>query len=79
MKWFGHVTRHNSLSKTALQGTVEGGRKRGRQRKLWSDIIKQWTEMDLYSLLNLAQDQEEWRKLCGSVSAGSPTLTARDR
>ena len=79
MKWFGHVTRHNSLSKTILQGTVEGRRKRGRQRKLWSDNIKQWTEMDLYSLLNLAQDREEWRKLCGSVSAGSPTLTARDR
>ena len=59
MKWFGHVTRHNSLSKIILQGTVEGGRMRGRQRKLWSDNIKQWTEMDLYSLLNLAQDREE--------------------
>ena len=28
--WFGHVTRHNSLSKTIMQGTVAGGRKRGR-------------------------------------------------
>ena len=28
--WFGHITRHDSLSKTILQGTVEGGRK-GRQ------------------------------------------------
>ena len=25
--WFGHVNRHNSLPKTVLQGTLEGGRK----------------------------------------------------
>ena len=23
--WYGHVTRHNSLFKTTLQGTLEGG------------------------------------------------------
>ena len=31
--WFGHVTRHDGLSKTILQGTIEGQRKRGRQKK----------------------------------------------
>ena len=25
LAWFGHVTHHNSLSKTILQGTLEGG------------------------------------------------------
>ena len=79
MKWFGHVTRHNSLSKTILQGTVEGGRKRGRQKKSWTDNIKQWTQMDMYSLINLAQDRQAWRNLCSSLNDGSPTLTARDR
>ena len=29
LSWFGNVTRHDSLSKTILQGTVEGGRRRG--------------------------------------------------
>ena len=38
--WFGHVTRHDSLSKTILQGTLEGGRRSGRQRKCWMDNIK---------------------------------------
>ncbi|GFS04386.1 LINE-1 reverse transcriptase-like protein [Elysia marginata] len=33
LAWFGHVTRHDSLSKTILQGTVEGKRRRGRQKK----------------------------------------------
>ena len=40
LTWFGHVTRHNSLPKTILQGTLEGGRKRGRQAKSWLDNIK---------------------------------------
>ena len=32
-KWYGHVTRSSGLAKTILQGTVQGGRRRGRQRK----------------------------------------------
>ena len=30
LAWFGHVTRHDSLSKSTLQGTLEDGRRRGR-------------------------------------------------
>ena len=41
--WFGHVTRHDSLSKTIVQGTLVGGRRRGRQRKCWMDKIKERT------------------------------------
>ena len=32
--WFEHVTSHDSLSKTILQGTLEGRRRRGRQRNM---------------------------------------------
>ena len=31
LAWFGHVTRHDSLLETILQGTLEDGRRRGRQ------------------------------------------------
>ena len=40
-KWYGHVSRSNGLAKTILQGTVRGGRKRGRQKKRWEDNIKE--------------------------------------
>ena len=30
LKWYGHVTRSSVLAKTILQGTVQGGRRRGR-------------------------------------------------
>ena len=33
LAWFGHVTCHSSLSETILQGTLEGGQRRGRKRK----------------------------------------------
>ena len=38
--WNGHVTRSSGLV-TILQGTVQGGRRRGRQRKRWEDNIKE--------------------------------------
>ena len=40
LAWFGHVTRHDSLSKTILQGTLEVGRRCVQQRKCWMDNIK---------------------------------------
>ena len=39
LKWYGHVSRTTGLAKTILQGTVRGGRRRGRQRKRWEDNI----------------------------------------
>ena len=45
--WFRHVTRHNSLSKTILQGTLEGGWPRGWQRICCMDNIKEWTFLPL--------------------------------
>ena len=34
LAWLGLVTRPDGLSKTILQGTLEGGRRHGRQRKM---------------------------------------------
>ena len=41
LKWYGHVTRSSGPAKTIPQGTVQGGRRRGRQRKGWEDKIKE--------------------------------------
>ena len=43
LQWYGHVSRSSGLAKTILQGTVKGGRRRGRQRKRWEDNIREWT------------------------------------
>ncbi|KAK2176730.1 hypothetical protein NP493_643g00001 [Ridgeia piscesae] len=39
LKWYGHITRYSGLAKTILHGTVQGGRRRGRQKKRWDDNI----------------------------------------
>ena len=44
LKWYGHVTRS---VKTILHGPVQGGRRRGRQKKRWEDNIPEWTGMTL--------------------------------
>ena len=49
--WFGHVTRHNSLSKPILQGSLEGEQRHGRQKKCWMVNIKEWTSLPLPELL----------------------------
>ena len=72
LAWFGHISRHNSLDKTVLQGTLEGGRKRGRQVKCWADSLKEWTRLDSPNLTRLAEDRPAWRSLSHDVSIMSP-------
>lgn len=63
LHWYGHTIRSNGLAKTILQGTVRGGRRRGRQRKRWTDNITEWTERSLSNAQDIAHDRERWRDL----------------
>ena len=62
LAWFGHIQRHDSLYKTIRHGTLEGGRRRGRQRKCWMDSIKEWTSLPMPETGLLARGLEE--ELC---------------
>lgn len=77
LAWFGHVTRHDTLTKTVLQGTLEGGRKRGRQTKCWMDNIKEWTRMDSPTLIRKAENRDDWRRLTAKSSLMSPLRSFR--
>ncbi|GFN98838.1 retrovirus-related pol polyprotein line-1 [Plakobranchus ocellatus] len=61
LKWYGHTTRSSGLAKTIMQGTVNGGRRGGRQKKSWDDNIKEWTGFELRNTLRKAEDREEWK------------------
>ena len=43
LRWFGHVIRSNSMSKTILQGSIEGIRRLVRPKMQWQDNIVKWT------------------------------------
>ena len=72
LKWYGHVTRASGLKKTILQGTVQGKRRRGRQRKKWADNITEWTGKDFATTQALAHDRKRWRKLVNRSSLQCP-------
>ncbi|KAI0208989.1 hypothetical protein LSAT2_006333 [Lamellibrachia satsuma] len=63
LKWYGHVSRSSGLAKTILQGTVRGGRRRGRQKKRWEDSIKEWTGMEFADSQRAVENRETWREL----------------
>ena len=60
---FGHIARHDSLCKTINRGTVQGGRRWGRQRVTWSDSMKAWTDMSAPQLLTANVDIASWKRL----------------
>jgi len=49
LAFFGHSIRRNSLTKTIIQGSVEGQRRRGRPKKNW--LAKTWKQYTIAYLL----------------------------
>ena len=63
LKWYGRVSRSLGLAKTILQGTVNGERRQGTQKKKWEDNIKEWTGLEFAKSQGAAENRENWRKV----------------
>ena len=61
LKLFGHVARTAGLAKTVLQGTVQGGRRRGPQKKSWENTISKWTGLKFCDALREAGNKIKYR------------------
>ena len=75
LKWFGHVSRSSGLAKTNLQGIVEGGRRRGRQKKRWENNISEWTGLKFCNAVREAENKIKWRERVAMSVAPQRSLT----
>ena len=67
--WFGHVVRSSGMAKMILQGTVNGCRRAGRQRRRWEDNIMEWTGMTYEECTRAAESRTRWREIAWCSSA----------
>ena len=58
----------NRIEKMILQGTVQGGRRKGRRKKRWENNISKWTGFKLGEDLRKAENREGWSKMVARSS-----------
>ena len=73
LQWYGHVSRSSGLAKTILQGTVEGGKRQGRQRKRWEGNMREWTGLEFAKIPEGSREQGKVEETGCEIVFGAPT------
>ena len=51
------------MSKTLLQGNIDGKRRRGKPKMQWQDNIVEWTSLGLEEAMLITTNREGWKKI----------------
>ena len=63
LRWFGNIPMSSGLARTILQGTVQGKRRKGTQKKKLEDDMKEWAGLDFAGSTSAAKDRTIFRGL----------------
>ena len=78
LQYFGHLMqRTDSFAKTLMLGKIDGGRRRGRQRMRWLDIIRDVMDVSLSRFWELVMDREAWHATLLAVAKSQTRLSDR--
>ena len=50
------------MAKNIVQGTVKGGRRKGRQKIRWEENIREWTGLEFAGSKRAVENRDKWRK-----------------
>ena len=76
LQWYGHVPRSSGLAKTVLQGTVKGGRRQGRQMKMWEDNNRSMDRPGVRQVAEGSGKQGKIEETGCEIICGTPTTLA---
>jgi len=69
LKYFGHVSWHNSLEKDLMLGIMPGTKRQGGQKRQWIDNVTQWTGKGLVDIVRLAENRDRYRRFVYGVAS----------
>ena len=59
----------DNIKLTILRGSIEGKRRRGRQKRQWKDNIVKWTGLDINKAMRTSENRERWKQIVTKSTA----------
>ena len=67
LQYFGHLIRGNGKQKILVEGKIEGTRRRGKQRRIWTSDVADWCGLSYTKYVRMAENRKEWSSMAANL------------